>query len=1229
MKKRTNSEVQEELSRYLEIMKKLDKDSKNDQKYAEFITQLNSLSEFSADMYALDENRNEKPMTKEDITHILSLYSAAKQYCDSLIASKAETKGDNIRKNIAEYINRLLEKDIVAFSSTVPGKTISEIIESSRTQVIDLGKSELTSQSGQMSSRIPIEIKDDDGNTRKGFFTQATSVNIKDSFDKAMDELIQKYPERAQIYTAIKNSPKREELLSYNNIDLLYAGEYAKVYLLNIVKELEIPTNTARELLSNEQLYLDSIQDALDVLEPIGLQSLVYKSNDWLGVSEGSNIDKRNSAMTNVANLIGLPNLISHSENMKIIVDGKEISGTFMENASGKEAYRLPANDPMRNYGPEVYDNPEIIKQLADLQVLDYLCGNIDRHEGNLFFQFDTSDPEHPKATTITGIDNDLSFMAKTGENKTRNGNIFIKPSSMRIINEETAIKILSLDESVLRVNLANFSLSEAEQSAAIERLNILKTAISEGLEFYNGKELTYLDDSHIKIVKNEELHNFSLETLSTTRMPNINNVIVESPIKNQFSVIRDMKKLITIHDKSVEKKEQSHRQYLESRNIPVPQNAQANRPAIATGSASIDFNKAGYFIKNKLSSLENLLTDCETADPFWLVSSQNYKDMKSALTELINETKKIDNNFHYDNFVTIRNLMKDLNQKVEKYKEGKITEGKLSSRAKERIAVANSINDTLNDMSAIITKTESKYINSVAVGMLLVEGYDYATIMNMQPFENEIIERAKEIFYSEPGSSKKEEFLQNIDENIGKANSRNSLYEQVKVLKGENQNIDELKNFIIENNKNILNYSKYNLKKTNTNIMEINMILTDDMFIHRSESLTNGNAVVLNAAFESAKESMTDNEISMAYYNGGLTGAPLSRRTSMFNNALFYHIMTHPDFDISEGLKPDTLKDVVKNYVQFMKDNAIYKNQNTVAPLERIEEPQYSKALKAQAEYYKKMYEYVLFDMKLSDIPTAENSAVTYSKLSILSALEIDNSQNEEGIRKEEKYYEAFGGKEFYDKLTACISPIQSILYMQDKLFNENVSLPEKIAAKFYLKKLQEETSSLKDKTGIDLDPTVYNHEKALLYSSMAIKGLDSDFSIDELIDYYNGNANPELNAKIESRLIAPYETAKEYVKENPDTERIKESIQFAKQYKESLNSENKQKAEKVNEGSAQAKDDSAIHSRTKTNFSMLLDEEDSAQPLTRERSKSVDYTLKSDSKSAEDVKTSKDFGK
>ena len=114
--------------------------------------------------------------------------------------------------------------------------------------------------------------------------------------------------------------------------------------------------------------------------------------------------------MTDVAKMLGCQNLIAKSIPMKVEINGKTVEGVFMEAAEGSDIDNLKVNDPLMKATEKSFDSKDALQQLADLQVLDFICGNTDRHMGNLFYKFKKNPKGEVKFVGVQGIDNDCAF---------------------------------------------------------------------------------------------------------------------------------------------------------------------------------------------------------------------------------------------------------------------------------------------------------------------------------------------------------------------------------------------------------------------------------------------------------------------------------------------------------------------------------------------------------------------------------------------------------------------------------------------------------------------------------------------------------------------------------------------------------------------------------------------------------------------------------------------------
>ncbi len=138
------------------------------------------------------------------------------------------------------------------------------------------------------------------------------------------------------------------------------------------------------------------------------------------------------------------------------------------------------------------YSNAAVQKGLNDLQTLDYITGQCDRHAGNMFV-----DPESGK---VTGIDNDLAFpqpdLQTVMDNDTQLAGKFVA-TMPKIMHEDTAAKIAAIDPGEFRKMLASVrppngdkGLGAKEINGAVKRLGELQKAIADAKQGAGGLEL-------------------------------------------------------------------------------------------------------------------------------------------------------------------------------------------------------------------------------------------------------------------------------------------------------------------------------------------------------------------------------------------------------------------------------------------------------------------------------------------------------------------------------------------------------------------------------------------------------------------------------------------------------------------------------------------------------------------------------------------------------------------
>ena len=348
-------------------------------------------------------------------------------------------------------------------------------MESFRYENVELSNADLKRVGANMSSRIQLTV-DMDGKQTRGVFTKRSSYDPKGQFDALCDEMGTKYGKFASFFDAMEKSQFLQGGLIGNDPTLFYNRDSGQVYDtdqqareqavfnyhdsmgMDAYPELE----REFEKYSGDPDFFNALFDYSAKAEKLATSLTV--NNMILGLKPGDNIDGRNSAMSSVANLLGVSDLIAKSKQLSVhMPDGTNQTGTFMEFVEAKDITHVDSIDEMRVYGLEAYEGKEVKEQLANLQVLDYVCGNVDRHLGNMLYNFD---PETHKLTGIKGIDNDASFLKERlapEDGRSQLASIH----DLRVIDEKMAEKLLSIDEGMLAATLHGYGLSQEEVDAA------------------------------------------------------------------------------------------------------------------------------------------------------------------------------------------------------------------------------------------------------------------------------------------------------------------------------------------------------------------------------------------------------------------------------------------------------------------------------------------------------------------------------------------------------------------------------------------------------------------------------------------------------------------------------------------------------------------------------------------------------------------------------------------
>lgn len=533
------------------------------QNYADFTEELKKLNDISNYFYNPTEDGYPK-VDKVSMEALKTSYMKVLKSCDVVINNNSNEGISLHMKGIAKELKGYLQEDLAALEVCLIKDdeefTLDKIIELGRTNAVSVGDQQLGSVGGMMSQRIPISVQGPSGK-REGFFTKTVNLDVMNNMRKVYDKYRNNYPELKDFIDTLENADQLKvdmaihdtiydafmsggDRLGIDNEDLDGLIEQlneqdikdATIAGLEMFLENVVPKKVFDSAKTNPS-FIKMFRDISKELRPVLQDYKCYLTCDgntkWLGLSDGANVDKRNAAMSALSGLISDKNNIAKSEPMIVIINGVPTSGTFMEKAEKWDADDRNPENPILTADADVYDNYRVFDDIADLQVKDFIAGNLDRHEGNIRMRFAKVDGK-TKLVGITGIDNDMSFglyVPKKGQND-RVGNIFVTPEKMGVIGEETALKVLSITKETLFATLKGYSLSKEELEAAWSRTEILQKAINDGIKHYEKIPHGQIDRGFLRMVPSDKWDKYSLETLSA--------------FENQFTTLTNMHHTVT-----------------------------------------------------------------------------------------------------------------------------------------------------------------------------------------------------------------------------------------------------------------------------------------------------------------------------------------------------------------------------------------------------------------------------------------------------------------------------------------------------------------------------------------------------------------------------------------------------------------------------------------------------------------------------------------------------------
>ena len=460
--------------------------------YKNYIRAMEALDVRMEELGRKDAEEKEHILTgqeKEDLlAKMVRVAETGERFLDS-----GKAAGKDVSKGVFGMVSRLqtmVSKDYDTINEYKPEnpRSLNQLQEDSRTVTIDLRNRNIKTLGHMTSTRIPMTIYGVNGKRRTGVFTKSVKTDVMTKYNAlirkaakgcppaAVQELTNLIPKMRQKFVGLGLKKYDGSFVTENDPPEVILGKFL-IYGYSVRKK-----NEGRKLNNRDiraifkecgvrenripEKAIDSLREGLNELIKNPVNNILTLG---LELPNDTRMDQRNTAMSVVAGLLGAGSLLARSDSVRCIdKDGTVTEGTFMDFGKGldlkgdKSLIRHLREDPLC----EKKHRNAVVRSLADLQIIDYLCLNVDRHAGNMMYQVDAAG----NVTGIQGIDNDSSFgRRKCGQ---------VENSALRVISKSMAEKVKKLSPEMMRFALRGRGLTDEEVTAAVNRLDDLKSLI-------------------------------------------------------------------------------------------------------------------------------------------------------------------------------------------------------------------------------------------------------------------------------------------------------------------------------------------------------------------------------------------------------------------------------------------------------------------------------------------------------------------------------------------------------------------------------------------------------------------------------------------------------------------------------------------------------------------------------------------------------------------------------
>ena len=414
------------------------------------------------------------------------------------------------------------------------------------------------------NQRYAFRLPQKDGQVKEGFFTADLALPTMDEAMEALNERIARIsPVAAKAIRVMEEKSASFKRLSndelftvptkqqQNQEKYIHTWEYSHCYD-DYLREAGFPEKEIKTMATG--VFAEAIDEYLTTKLQITGRQDQYET---INVNPGETVALRNAAMSTVADALGIGSLLAASRPVTLVRHGREVDGVFMERGTGSDCMNPKEDDPILKMTANTAFSPKVQRELASLQVLDYICGNVDRHPGNLLYSFTKDSQGNVVLDGVQGIDNDMSFMGCKPDRLTT-----VYADTTRNLNhmpQSLADKVMQLKPEALKSALRAFRLPEQQIERAAERLTDVQNQITSGREYFRDKELDAVSEDHIHVVPDEDYAKLSPQTQLAdavrTEVPKLSqmSLLEHDRVKVRNNFRKDEQTLLSLYQRADE----------------------------------------------------------------------------------------------------------------------------------------------------------------------------------------------------------------------------------------------------------------------------------------------------------------------------------------------------------------------------------------------------------------------------------------------------------------------------------------------------------------------------------------------------------------------------------------------------------------------------------------------------------------------------------------------------